>query len=354
MWADCSILLGEDSSEAYCLIHGEPTDLEVGDVHEDGSWGLVGGVGGLPGLAPAPGRQGPRRPAFPRSAALFLGSQNHVADAAAAVRQVEQRLEALRPLEQGGRVRDLLRSPRLAIVLGASRADVRRDHRARSCLGGRRQRGQDVQALGRSRGGYSTKIHLKTDFDGHPIAFELTGGEKGNAPHFLALLELGPDGDPRAAVTEKGYASRTNRQVARSRVIIPVIPHKANEKDKPAFFAKALYRGRARNEQAVGRLKRFRRIALRCEKTKRNFATIVALAAALILLKSVHTALGVASPGARNKASKRRQAVKRQRSNCAMPASGGAHQTSGHHVRTLPLWQVPPLGPADPQTSHTR
>jgi len=38
-----------------------------------------------------------------------------------------------------------------------------------------RKRGQDNQALGRSRGGFSTKIHLKTDFGGPPIAFHLTG-----------------------------------------------------------------------------------------------------------------------------------------------------------------------------------
>ncbi|MCF1437169.1 transposase, partial [Agrobacterium vitis] len=34
---------------------------------------------------------------------------------------------------------------------------------------------------------------MKTDFDGHPIAFDLTGGEKGDAPHFPILLGLGPD-----------------------------------------------------------------------------------------------------------------------------------------------------------------
>lgn len=203
---------------------------------------------------------------------------------------MEQRLEALRLTEQGGRVRDLLRPPRLTVVVGSPRADVRLDHRARPCLGSRRQRGQEGQALGRSRGGFSTKIHLKTDFDGHPIAFELTGGEKGDAPHFPILLAIGPDVDPRAAVADKGYASKANRQAARARGIIPVIPHKANEKDRPAFFAKALYRGRARIEQTVGRLKRFKRVALRCEKTRRNFAAIVALAAAFVLVKSVHTA----------------------------------------------------------------
>ena len=74
------------------------------------------------------------------------------------------------------------------------------------------------------------------------------------------------------------------------RGIIPVIPHKANEKNKPGFFAKAIYKGRARIEQAVGKLKRLKRVALRCKKTKRNFASIVAIAAAFVLVKSVHTA----------------------------------------------------------------
>jgi transposase len=203
---------------------------------------------------------------------------------------MEQRVETLRPAEQGRRVRNLLRSPRVTVVVGASGPNVRQHHRSRPCLGSRGKGGQKGQALGRSRGGFTTKIHLKTDFDGHIIAFDLTGGEKGDAPHFPILLGLGPDIEPRAAVGDKGYASKANRQAARKRGIIPVIPHKANEKQKPGFFAKALYRGRARIEQAVGKLKRFKRVALRCEKTKRNFASIVALTAGFILVKSVHTA----------------------------------------------------------------
>jgi transposase len=59
---------------------------------------------------------------------------------------------------------------------------------------------------------------------------------------------------------------------------------------KTCCASQAIYKGRARIEQAVGKLKRFKRVALRCEKTKRNFAAIVALAAGFILVKSVHTA----------------------------------------------------------------
>jgi transposase len=132
---------------------------------------------------------------------------------------------------------------------------------------------------------------LKTDFDGLPIAFDLTGGEKADTAHFETLMDLGPDIAPRAVVADKGYDSRANRATSRKRGAVPVIPYRSNTKHIPKVFAKALYRGRARIEQAVGKLKRFKRIALRCEKTRRNFASFVALVAAFILIKSVHTVL---------------------------------------------------------------
>ena len=93
-----------------------------------------------------------------------------------------------------------------------------------------------------------------------------------------------------ASSCDKGYASNANREAAREHGIAPVIPHKANEKNKPAFFARTLYKARARIEQGVGRLKRFKRVALRCEKTARNFRSIISFAAGLCLIKFVHTA----------------------------------------------------------------
>lgn len=104
------------------------------------------------------------------------------------------------------------------------------------------------------------------------------------------MLDIGPDIQPRAAICDKGYASKANRAAARVRGIAPVIPHKSNEKDKPKFFAKTLYKARARIEQGMGRIKRFKRVALRCEKTARNFRSIVSFAAGLCLIKFVHTA----------------------------------------------------------------
>ena len=152
------------------------------------------------------------------------------------------------------------------------------------------KRGQHGQALGRSRGGFTTKIHAKSDASGDIIAFDLTGGEASDGRHFGTLLDIGPDLQPRAVICDKGYASKANRDTARKRGIAPVIPRKANEKNKPAFFARTLYKARARIEQGIGRLKRFKRVALRCEKTATNYRSIVAFAAGLCLIKFVHTA----------------------------------------------------------------
>jgi len=89
-------------------------------------------------------------------------------------------------------------------------------------------------------------------------------------------------------------AIRTIRSALRSSsnscVWFSLIPHKANEKDKPNFFARTPYKARARIEQGIGRIKCFKRVALRCEKTAGNFRSIVNFAAELCLIKFVQTA----------------------------------------------------------------
>ena len=144
--------------------------------------------------------------------------------------------------------------PRRAEPDRASRADVRQHPHSRARLGGRRQGGQQGQALGRSRGGFGTKVHLKCDFEGLPLDFHLTGGEASDSRQFEILLDIGPDATPRAVMTDKGSDAQANRDAARRRGIRPVIPHRRNTKDPPHFFPKCLYRGRARIEQTIGRL----------------------------------------------------------------------------------------------------
>ena len=91
-------------------------------------------------------------------------------------------------------------------------------------------------------------------------------------------------------MTDKGYDAKANRAACRARGIVPVIPYRSNAKNRPKFFPKLLYKARARIEQAMGKLKRFKRVALRCEKTAESYAAIVAFACTMILVKSVHTA----------------------------------------------------------------
>ena len=149
-------------------------------------------------------------------------------------------------------VSKVLRSARRLERAGASRADVRLDGHRRACVGGRRERGQDGEALGRSRGGFSTKIDLKTDLDGYRIGFHLTGGEVRDSRNFEVLLDVGPDVDRGAVVEDKGYDEKTNREEASKRGICRVIAYRSNNIDKRKFFAKVLYKARARNRANDG------------------------------------------------------------------------------------------------------
>jgi hypothetical protein len=54
-------------------------------------------------------------------------------------------------------------------------------------------------------------LHLRTDFGGLPIAFHLAGGEASDSRNFETLLDIGPDINPRAALGDKGYDSKSTR-----------------------------------------------------------------------------------------------------------------------------------------------
>ena len=150
--------------------------------------------------------------------------------------------------------------------------------------------GATNHVLGRSCCGFGTKVHFKGDRDGLPLDFHLTGAEASDSPQFETLLDLEPDVTPRAVIADKGYDAKANREAARKRGSLPVIPYRSNVKNQPKFFPKKLYALRSRIEILIGKAKRFKRFALRCEKTARNYAAVVALVFGFILVQSVHTA----------------------------------------------------------------
>jgi transposase len=198
-------------------------------------------------------------------------------------------MEAVLAAQPLGRVRGVLPVAGRVQPDRTPGAVVRQHDSARPRLGRWGERGQHRQAFGRSRGGFSTKIHLKTDLDGNPLDFHLTGGEASDSTQFETSLDIGPDICPRIVMTDKGYDSHTNRAAALARGITPIIPRRENSKQRGRFFPKRLYKLRARVEQAIGKLKRFKRIAMRCEKTDISYSAFISFACAMMLVKSVHT-----------------------------------------------------------------
>ena len=106
--------------------------------------------------------------------------------------------------------------------------------------------GENAEALGRSQGGFSTKLHLRADGGGKPITAVLTAGERHEQIALEALLDHGgvrrpgwgrPRRRPRRLAGDKGYSSPTARRRLRRRHIRPVIPSKSNQRRQPASTA---------------------------------------------------------------------------------------------------------------------
>lgn len=143
-------------------------------------------------------------------------------------------------------------------------------------LRGRWKRGERRQAIGRSRGGRTTKIHALTDCDCRPLAFLLTGGNVADCTAADALLERMPATS--ILHGDKGYDSNAVRRKIENMGAAPNIPPKANRRWKNCF-SPYLYRERNAIERMFGRIKDFRRIATRYDKLARNFLAAVCLVA---------------------------------------------------------------------------
>jgi len=158
-------------------------------------------------------------------------------------------------------------------------ADHRQHHGKGASLCGRRKRGASAQAIGRSRGGRTTKIHAVVDGHGRIIAFEITPGQLGDARAALGLL--GPLPPARLCAADTAYDSNGLRQFLLERGTLPVIPNNPTRKRFHPFDPEA-YKRRNVIERALCRLKDWRRIATRYDKLAMNFSAAVAIAATII------------------------------------------------------------------------
>ena len=158
-------------------------------------------------------------------------------------------------------------------------ADDRFDAYQGAPLGVGRKRGEQNQAIGRSRGGRNTKIHAIADAKGRLLSILLSGGEAHDCPPAQRLIRRIKAA--RKLLGDKAYDSADLRQWLKDRGTKPVIPNRSNRK-QPFSFDKKSYKQRHRIENAFGRLKDFRRIATRYDRLARNFLASVCLVAAIV------------------------------------------------------------------------
>ena len=142
------------------------------------------------------------------------------------------------------------------------------------------------QALGRSRGGWSTKLHAATLDENCAVALHLTAGQAHEGRQFEALYEsLDPDNVLEFAALDRGYdADRIRARLALDG-IAPVIPP-LSTRCSPPPYDRELYRGRNRVERFFNKLKPFRRLATRYDKLAKTFFAAVCLVAAFLITKN--------------------------------------------------------------------
>ncbi|MHC3394788.1 IS5 family transposase [Streptomyces noursei] len=203
----------------------------------------------------------------------------------------------------------------LAAVLSAADADDDIDWtvsvdstvvRAHQHAAGARKKGRPVpasadHALGRSRGGLTTKVHLAADGGARPLAFTVTAGQAGDAPAFETVMSRirvprsGP-GRPRtrpfAVLADRAYSSRAIRCHLRRRGIRAVIPQPSDQighrlrrgsrGGRPPGFDREAYKQRNTVERCINRLKQWRGLATRADKLAIAYQAALHLASILI------------------------------------------------------------------------
>ena len=136
--------------------------------------------------------------------------------------------------------------------------------------------------MGRSRGGFSTKLHAVVDTKARPIHITLTAGQR---HEMIAADELLAHARGKALIGDTGYDSNRFRQAIRDRGMKAVINSKP-ERPRKLPASRKLYRRRFLVEIFFHNLKRFRAIATRYEKTARNYLALVQVACARLWLEN--------------------------------------------------------------------
>ena len=210
-----------------------------------------------------------------------------MAASAGRVWQLEQRVPTLSTMGHDRRVRCHARD---AGRTGGARHGSRHDRQhggPGTSLCRRHKKGtQQTEALGRSRGGFTTKLHARCDARGLPLGFVLTPGQAHDVQGFAPLFRMITD-QIEAFLADRGYDADTIREEIEAAGVEAVIPAKVNRRN-PAPHDRAKYKWRNLIERLFNKLKNWRRIATRYDKTRESYLGFVALASVKLWIPFVH------------------------------------------------------------------
>ncbi len=133
--------------------------------------------------------------------------------------------------------------------------------------------------IGLTKGGRNTKLHAVTDALGRPIRLFITAGQRSDYTGARALLSDLPAATHLLA--DRGYDADWFRNELKERGIMPCIPSRKNRKE-PIPHDVERYKARHKIEVMFGRLKDWRRIATRYDRSPTVFLSAIALAALVI------------------------------------------------------------------------
>src|SRR4029077_8022571 len=156
-------------------------------------------------------------------------------------------------------------------------------HRQQPCqgasLGGRFKKGEFAEAIGRSRGGRTSKIHALADDRGRPVAFALTPGNVADIA--MAVPLLGAVARPKRLLADKAYDADSLRKWLKQRKVKAVVPSTASRRTPYPLDSRA-YKRRNLIERMFCKLKNWRRIATRYDRYAQNYLSGLAPAAIMI------------------------------------------------------------------------
>lgn len=153
--------------------------------------------------------------------------------------------------------------------------------RAHACSAGYGKNTQAVEGLGRSKGGFTTKIHALVDALGNPLDFILSPGQRNDITQAEALTASVSN---TSVIADKGYDSSSFRDFLENKLCKPEIPSRKNRK-QPYDYDEYLYKERHAIECFFGKIKHFRRIFSRYEKSAQSYLSLLYLVGALIWIR---------------------------------------------------------------------